>query len=133
MERTEGAVMDLTDVQSLCASARFCDRAGGAWDNTRQSDEPEARQIAIDEVWNCPAGRLALWDKAGNFIEPELEPSILVVDDPVLDVVGPLWVRGGIPIESVDGETYEIRNRVSLCRCGKSCNKPFCDGSHQEA
>jgi hypothetical protein len=76
---------------------------------------------------------LALWDKAGNLIEPELEPSILVVDDPVLDVVGPLWVRGGIPIESVDGETYEIRNRVSLCRCGKSCNKPFCDGSHQEA
>ena len=133
VERTEGAVMDLTDVQSLCASARFCDRAGGAWDNTRQSDEPEARQIAIDEVWNCPAGRLALWDKEGHAIEPKFEPSIVVVDDPVLDVVGPLWVRGRIPIESADGQTYEIRNRVTLCRCGKSCNKPYCDGSHQEA
>jgi CDGSH-type Zn-finger protein len=133
VECTEGAQMDLTDVQSLCASARFCDRAGGVWDNIRKLDDPEAWQIAIDEVWNCPAGRLALSDKEGHPIEPELVPSILVVDDPLLDVVGPLWVRGGIPIESGDGETYEVRNRVTLCRCGKSCNKPFCDGSHQEA
>jgi len=31
-----------------------------------------------------------------------------------------------------DGRAYEVRNRVSLCRCGKSKNKPFCDGSHLE-
>ncbi|HET8688843.1 MAG TPA: CDGSH iron-sulfur domain-containing protein [Methanosarcina sp.] len=41
-------------------------------------------------------------------------------------------MRGGIPIESADGKQYEIRNRVTLCRCGKSRNKPFCDGSHVE-
>ena len=29
-----------------------------------------------------------------------------------------------------DGSAYEIRNRVALCRCGASGNKPFCDGSH---
>jgi len=39
-------------------------------------------------------------------------------------------VRGGIPVESSEGQVYEIRNRVTLCRCGKSYNKPFCDGSH---
>ena len=27
-------------------------------------------------------------------------------------------------------ETYEIRNRVVLCRCGASHNKPYCDGTH---
>jgi CDGSH-type Zn-finger protein len=29
-----------------------------------------------------------------------------------------------------DGFEYEIRNRVTLCRCGASQNKPFCDGTH---
>src|SRR6266536_1245907 len=43
---------------------------------------------------------------------------------------GPLWVRGGVPVEAADGFEYEVRNRVTLCRCGYSKNKPFCDGSH---
>jgi CDGSH-type Zn-finger protein len=29
-----------------------------------------------------------------------------------------------------DGRMYEVRNRMMLCRCGASENKPFCDGSH---
>ncbi|MGH9998927.1 MAG: CDGSH iron-sulfur domain-containing protein [Nitrosopumilaceae archaeon] len=29
-----------------------------------------------------------------------------------------------------DGTQYEKRNRVTLCRCGASSNKPFCNGSH---
>ncbi|HEY0196583.1 MAG TPA: CDGSH iron-sulfur domain-containing protein, partial [Methanobacterium sp.] len=34
--------------------------------------------------------------------------------------------------ESADGYVYEVRNRVTLCRCGQSENKPFCDGTHME-
>ncbi len=127
---TVGPEMDLIDIPILCASARFCDRAGGAWDNTRASDKPEAKEIAIQEVSDCPAGRLILRDKNGKDIEPQLEPSIGVVFDPVINGIGPLWVQGGIWIEAADGYTYEIRNRVTLCRCGKSENKPFCDGKH---
>jgi CDGSH-type Zn-finger protein len=41
-------------------------------------------------------------------------------------------VRGGIPIESANGKTYAVRNRVTLCRCGQSANKPLCDGSHSD-
>jgi len=129
---TVGAEMDLIDVPALCALARFCDRAGGAWDNTRNSNDPKARKIALQEVADCPAGRLVLRDKKGNDIEPKFEPSIGLVIDPVLNVLGPIWVRGGILIESADGQTYEVRNRVTLCRCGKSTNKPFCDGKHEE-
>jgi CDGSH-type Zn-finger protein len=129
---TIGADMDLYDVVPLCANARFCDRAGGAWDNTRASDDPEAKKIALQEVFDCPAGRLVLKDKAGNDIEPEFEPSIVLVYDPVVNVFGPIWVRGGIPVEAADGKLYEVRNRVTLCRCGKSDNKPFCDGKHVE-
>ncbi|MFR7812811.1 MAG: CDGSH iron-sulfur domain-containing protein [Butyricimonas faecihominis] len=41
-----------------------------------------------------------------------------------------LFVRGGIPIDDTEGVRYELRNRVTLCRCGASSNKPFCDGTH---
>ncbi len=53
-----------------------------------------------------------------------------MIEDPQEGVSGPLWVRGGIPVVSADGTPYEVRNRVTLCRCGASQNKPFCDGSH---
>jgi CDGSH-type Zn-finger protein len=39
-------------------------------------------------------------------------------------------VKGGVQIKSSDGFVYEPRNRVTLCRCGQSGNKPFCDGTH---
>ena len=131
--KTVGPELVLSDVVVLCASARFCDRAGGVWDNTRASDNPEAKKIAIQEVWDCPAGRLVLHDKNGKLLEPKFIPSIGLEIDPVKKVLGPIWVRGGIPIEAADGTLYEIRNRVTLCRCGKSANKPFCDGKHENA
>ena len=67
---------------------------------------------------------------SGKALEPHLEPSIGLVQDTAREISGPLWVRGGIPVVGVDGVTYEVRNRVTLCRCGASSNKPFCDGSH---
>jgi putative tryptophan/tyrosine transport system substrate-binding protein len=42
----------------------------------------------------------------------------------------PGGLRGGIALTSADGYQYEIRNRMTVCRCGASKNKPFCDGSH---
>ena len=68
--------------------------------------------------------------ESGKTIEPELEPSIVVIEYPPRGEHGPLWVRGGIPVVSADGKPYHIRNRLTLCRCGRSENKPFCDGSH---
>jgi CDGSH-type Zn-finger protein len=132
VKRIHGPTVDLTDVEELCAAARFCDRAGGIWKLVKQSDEPEARRLAEEQAKNCPSGRLVLWGKQGKAIEPEFEPSIVVVEDPQENMEGPIWVRGNIPIESADGYTYERRNRVALCRCGKSSNKPYCDGSHCE-
>jgi len=129
-ERIDGPALELTDAQELCAAARFCDRAGGVWNLVQQSIDPDSKRIAIEQAGNCPSGRLVVWDKKGKAHEPEFEPSIGLVEDPQEGMRGPIWVRGGIPIESADGSTYEIRNRVALCRCGKSSNKPFCDGSH---
>ncbi len=131
--KTIGPELELTDVVALCALARFCDRSGGAWDNTRASNNPAAKKIAIQEAGDCPAGRLVLHDKNGKPVEPKFEPSVGLVIDSVVNVDGPLWVRGGLPVEAADGYIYEIRNRVTLCRCGKSTNKPFCDGRHTNA
>ncbi|MFC1972501.1 CDGSH iron-sulfur domain-containing protein [Chloroflexota bacterium] len=129
-ERISGPELELTDTRELCAIARFCERAGGIWDLVQKSDTLEAKDIAIEEAGNCPSGRLVVWDENGKAIESEFEPSLALVQDPQEDMNGPIWVQGGIPVESADCSTYEIRNRVALCRCGKSANKPFCDGSH---
>jgi CDGSH-type Zn-finger protein len=126
----DGPGLKLTDAENFCAVARFCERAGGTWKLTEESANPDARQKAIEEACDCPSGRLVAWDKEGKAIEPVFEPSIGLVEDTQAGKMGPLWVRGGIPVESADGTTYEIRNRVTLCRCGRSSNKPFCDGRH---
>ncbi len=129
-EVTKGPTLNLSDAENLCAFARFCDPSGQIWNLVEEEGE-EARNLTIREANHCPAGRLVVRDReTGKAIENELPPSIGVVEDPALGASGPLWVRGGIPIESDDGKPYEVRNRVTLCRCGASSNMPFCNGSH---
>lgn len=129
-EKTCGPGVDLTWSAEFCAAARFCHRGQEAWGYAVRSDDPACREEAIEEACSCPSGSLVAWDKSTSAaIEPELAPSISVVDNGD-GSPGPLWVKGGIPIESADGFEYEKRNRVTLCRCGRSAKKPFCDGSH---
>ncbi len=130
-KKIDGPTLKLSDIEDLCASARFCHRSGGIWKLVPESDDPEKKQIAIEETCDCPSGRLILFNKkTGNKIEPKFTKSIGLISDPEMGVSGPIWVRGGIPVESANGKTYQVRNRVTLCRCGKSENKPFCDSSH---
>ena len=124
-----GPELKLTDKRELCVGAAFCVRDAGIKNLTVQSDRPGFKEIAIEEAANCPSGRLVVWDKQGNPIEPDYEPSIVITEHED-GSPGPLWIRGEVEIESVDGIIYEKRNRVTLCRCGESLNKPLCDGSH---
>ena len=130
-ERFDGPSLMLSDAESLCAFARFCDVGGKIWGLIERTDDRKARELVIREANHCPAGRLVVNDKrTGEELEEPLPPSIGVVEDVALGCSGPLWVRGGIRIESADGTPYEVRNRVTLCRCGASVNRPFCNGSH---
>ena len=57
------------------------------------------------------------------------------MDEPATIIVannGPLRVSGNFVIKDVQGKEFDLSGRtmVSLCRCGFSENKPFCDGSH---
>ena len=51
---------------------------------------------------------------------------------PVIDN-GPLRVEGDFEILDMQGKAFGLAGRtgISLCRCGHSANKPFCDGSHK--
>jgi len=131
----EGPTMSMADVRPLCVLARFCDGHGDAWAAVEGSDDPASRAIAAHEASHCPAGRLVAYDKTagGTALEPELEQAIGIIEDPAAGVSGGLWLRGGIPVTSADGTPYPVRNRMVLCRCGSSRNKPFCDGSHKRA
>jgi len=125
-----GPTLNMTDEPALCASGRFCDPNGDAWHLVKKDGEAAAL-LTTRQASLCPSGRIIAWDKGTNVaIEPRFEPSVGLIEDPSQGVAGPIWVRGGIPITGADGETYEVRNRVTLCRCGESENKPFCDGSH---
>lgn len=132
-EVTEGENLTLLDAVPLCASGHFCTRAGGIWDLVENSGDLESQKIATREAIDCPSGRLVIVDKkTGKEIEPDFHQSISAIEDTITKVSGPLWVKGRIPIESADGKFYELRNRIALCRCGKSDNKPFCDSTHKE-
>jgi CDGSH-type Zn-finger protein len=126
----EGPTIDMFDNRDLCAGQQFCHRAGGVWDLVEKSDDPKSKDLVVEITGQCPTGRLVACDKDGKGIEPRLSREIGVTEDPYRRVSGPLWVKGCIPLISADESQYEVRNRVTLCRCGHSENKPFCDGSH---
>jgi CDGSH-type Zn-finger protein len=47
---------------------------------------------------------------------------------------GPLRIEGDFLLADVEGATFDVAGRtvISLCRCGASENKPFCDGAHKK-
>lgn len=53
-------------------------------------------------------------------------PTIHVQDN------GPYQVKGSFEIMDAKGNTFHAEDDISLCRCGRSGNKPFCDGTHME-
>ena len=63
----------------------------------------------------------------------ETEDALMAGEVPVVRAWrnGPLRIRGPITIVNKDGDTVLEGTRASLCRCGASRNKPFCDNSHQ--
>jgi CDGSH-type Zn-finger protein len=124
----EGTVV-LTDDPSICSVAAFCHAAGtDVWELAEQASEPEAQDRLKRMVRRCPSGRLAyVVPPDDDPVEEVLSPEVRVIDN------GPYWVVGGVAVEGADGTRYEVRNRITLCRCGRSRNKPFCDGSHIRA
>ena len=76
----------------------------------------------------CPTGALRydrLDGQPGE--EPRRPTQVVPVDD------GPLLVLGDLHVTTPEGETITREYRLTLCRCGRSRNQPFCDNSHLAA
>lgn len=125
-----GPNLTLADNEAYCAFGRFCDAGDRIWNEVTEGGE-ESDRLTQRMANHCPGGRLLVIDNAtGAPIESRGDPTLGLIEDPAIDVSGPLLVSGGIRIEAASGASYEIRARQALCRCGNSANKPFCDGTH---
>jgi CDGSH-type Zn-finger protein len=112
---------------TLCMHAGFCgNRLTNVWQMTQDSQDTQVRAQMIAMLERCPSGALS-YTLDGEAMEPDLPKEIAITLD------GALWVSGGITIERADGKPSEVRNRVTLCRCGASQNKPYSDGAHTES
>ena len=121
-----GTGIEVFDDREICVHAGFCgNQVSNVWKMVDSTDDTVVRSQMIAMIERCPSGALS-YAIAGDVIEPDLPLEVAIVPD------GPLWLSGGIPVTRSDGEEVEIRNRITLCRCGASSNKPYCDGSHAE-
>lgn len=129
-EVIQGPERSLSDDEKFCAFARFCDAGERVW-NEVQLEGAKAQALTLQMAHHCPGGRLIVWDnKTQKPIETYEDPSVSLIEDVMNRCSGGIMLRGGIPVKSSNGEYYEVRNRQTLCRCGQSSNKPFCDGTH---
>ncbi|WZL82717.1 CDGSH iron-sulfur domain-containing protein [Vallitaleaceae bacterium 9-2] len=122
-ERTQ---ITITDNRRICAHVGYClsdlplvfDKYRHPWIIT---DNGSVEDI-IRAIRRCPSGALAYRLNGIEYQAYHAEPEIIVIKN------GPYIVQGGIRLE---GEKKpETQDHYTLCRCGHSKNKPFCDGEH---
>lgn len=78
----------------------------------------------IETIEQCPSGALSYTIGSRRYQDLEREPKIIVAKN------GALEVQGGILLKDDMDSTPESKEHYTLCRCGASKNKPFCDGAH---
>jgi len=122
-----GKKLTVVDNVGLCAHAGDCvagapntffTKKGG----TRVS-HPDASDTAkvIEAIRHCPSGAL-LYKQGGKLVhEYSSGTEVLVEKD------GPLRVQRA---KLNGGRRPATDDHYTLCRCGASLNKPFCDGTH---
>lgn len=94
-----------------------------------QMEGADSKRIE-DAVRACPSGALSLKTAApiANISIHPTGPDAMKV---TVIINGPTRLSGPCQILMPDGSTLDKPNGVSICRCGLSATKPFCDGSHK--
>ncbi len=113
----------------LCIHSGYClvglrevfDRNRKPWIRPERADVEKVAEV----VKRCPTGALHYERLDGGDEEsPDAKMSVTVVPN------GPLYLRGDIVVRDTKGSEIRRDTRTALCRCGRSGNKPFCDGTH---
>lgn len=93
------------------------------WVNANGANTEALKQ----QVAACPSGALSIVNQANPAAEEEpTAATVATVKD------GPLVVKGPITLVQGGVERHVQKDKVYLCRCGHSANKPYCDGSHKK-
>ncbi len=93
-----------------------------------QVDNASSERI-INQVKRCPSGALSIESESGEIenLSSGSETEIETMKD------GPVLVKGKLNLKVGGGESKSLKqDRIALCRCGSSANKPFCDGTHSK-
>lgn len=128
VETIEGKALTLRFDANRCIHARFC-VLGAPEVFIGNVKGPWIRPDAIDVealvavAHRCPSGAITYTRKDGR--PDERPPSVNILN---VRENGPVAIHADVEIE---GEG--VRTRATLCRCGASQKKPFCDGSHTAA
>jgi CDGSH-type Zn-finger protein/uncharacterized Fe-S cluster protein YjdI len=127
VETAEGEKLDLLFETKRCIHARFCVTGApnvflanvqGPW---LHPDAMEVERV-VEVAHACPSGAIRYIRKDGVHDEPAPPVNLASIRES-----GPYAFRGQLQL---DGEPCGFR--ATLCRCGASKNKPFCDSSHHE-
>ncbi|SNS74934.1 Zn-finger domain of CDGSH type-containing protein [Streptosporangium subroseum] len=129
----DGVGISAQRVGELCIHAAFCvGRARPIAAMLADTGDSDVRSDVMGRIDHCPSGSYSYaLQRDGEVIEPDLPQAISVLGEED-GLASALWVTGGVPVLRADGRPLETRNRMTLCRCGHSGNKPLCDGTHRE-
>ncbi len=123
-----GEGITIHDNRGICAHAAHCtDNLPSVFRLKKKPwidpDGASVKEI-IDTVKKCPSGALSHSVDGVEHRDQDRKPMVTVTKD------GPYAITGGIElIEQPQGEGASTEH-YTLCRCGGSKNKPFCDGTH---
>ncbi|WP_433165345.1 ferritin-like domain-containing protein [Kribbella sp. CA-247076] len=129
----DGIGISAQRVGELCIHAAFCiGRTRPIAKMLADTGDSDVRSEVMGRIDHCPSGSYSYaLSRGGATIEPDLPRAIAVLEEED-GLASALWITGGLPVHRSDGQAQETRNRVTLCRCGHSSNKPLCDGTHRE-
>lgn len=124
----EGRKITIHDNRGVCSHAGFCtDSLKSVF---RMGEEPwidpdgaDAQKI-IEVIKKCPSGALSYSIDGTKHGHQRHEPVIRIAKD------GPYAVLGELELKDQSGSSPQSKELYTLCRCGGSKNKPFCDGTH---
>lgn len=124
----EGKDITIYDNHAVCIKAGFCVKYSPGVFNPQRTpwidpDAEDAEKTAAT-IRLCPSGGLSYKKGREYYKDQDREPSITIAKN------GPYNIIGGIKLNDPQGSKPESTEHYSLCRCGASKNKPFCDGSH---
>lgn len=127
-ENYVGKRITIHDNRAICAHAGFCTDSLETVFLSHQEpwidpDRARADEI-IETIRRCPSGALSYSIDDVEHRGQDRVPMVTVTND------GPYAITGGIELVGVPFGEGASTEHYTLCRCGASQNKPFCDGSH---